>query len=218
MGSRAGWTKAGELLAVSPASRHSSEQSECLEEAPGDLTTGLSLTPAPTPSLSRAHSREWMIRGGLGVTRPVSRRPAAVLVQPGRGGCRDVQSSKAAGGRRAACGKGPWWAVERGRWVSGGACPSCKYCLMPSVPGVPRQMPGQGAPQDLSYIPSPSAQNTILREDTAQRNEALIQKRGAYLEQRCPCIPGDTSQDPRGRLKPRMVLNYTYVPVIETNL
>lgn len=87
MGSRAGWTKAGELLAVSPASRHSSERSECLEEALGDLKTGLSLTPAPTLSLSRAHSREWMIRGGLGVTRPLSCRPAAVLVQPGRGGC-----------------------------------------------------------------------------------------------------------------------------------
>lgn len=47
MGSRAGWTKAGELLAVSPASRHSSERSECLEEASGDLTTGLSLTLLP---------------------------------------------------------------------------------------------------------------------------------------------------------------------------
>lgn len=30
------------------------------------------------------------------------------------------------------------------------------------------QTPGRGAPRDLSYIPSPSAQNTILREDTAQ--------------------------------------------------
>lgn len=154
MGSWAGWTKAGELLAVSPASRHSSERSECLEEALGDLKTGLSLTPAPTLSLSRAHSREWMIRGGLGVTRPLSCRPAAVLVQPGRGGCRDVQSSKAAGGRRAACGKGPWWAVERGRGVSGGARPSCKYCLTPSVPGVPRRQ--AGAPREICLIyPAP---------------------------------------------------------------